>query len=92
MRLSGNPKKLEKHLFNLLEPGIQEPRSPRKSWGAILVPDPGGSKKEKTRLFGQSRPQLLAGATRLPRQQMDLGTKAGKPAKEAKKWGLGFSV
>ena len=45
MRLLGNPKKIEKYFWNFLEPGNQEPRSPRKSWGAILVPDAGGSKK-----------------------------------------------
>ena len=38
-------KKLQNYSIKFLEPGNQEPRSSRKTWGAILVPDPGGSKK-----------------------------------------------
>ena len=37
--------KIKNQFFNFSDPGNQEPRSPTKSWGAILVPDLGGSKK-----------------------------------------------
>ena len=42
---------LTKYFFIFWKPGNQEPRSPRKSWGAIWVPGTGGSKTCTTHLI-----------------------------------------